>query len=100
MKRILVRYKVKADKAAENEAYIARVFEQLRLSQPEGLRYASFRLDDGVSFVHLASIETADGSNPLQQQSAFRDFVAAIRERCAEPPVSAELSEVGSYRFI
>jgi len=41
MKRVMVRYKVKADRAAENESYIAKVFEQLKREKPSGLRYAS-----------------------------------------------------------
>ena len=56
MKRVMVRYKVKADRATENERYIASVFEQLKREQPPGLRYASFKLGDGVSFVHIASL--------------------------------------------
>ncbi len=99
MRRIMVRYKVKADKAAENVAYIDKVFEQLKREQPSGLRYASFKQPDGVSFVHLVSLETPDGSNPLGELQAFKDFTAKIRERCDEPPVPAELTEVGSYRF-
>jgi hypothetical protein len=99
MKRVMVRYKVKADRAAENESYITRVFEQLKRDKPPGLHYASFKLDDGVSFVHIVSLEAADGSNPLGELSAFKAFTAEIRERCAEPPVAADLQEIGSYRF-
>ena len=99
MKRVMVRYKVKADRAAENESYITRVFEQLRRDTPPGLRYASFKLDDGVSFIHLVSHEAEDGNNPLRELSAFKAFTAEIRDRCEEPPVAAELKEVGSYRF-
>ena len=99
MKRVMVRYKVKADRAAENESYITRVFEQLRHDTPPGLRYASFKFDDGVSFVHIVSHEATDGSNPLSELSAFKAFTAEIRDRCEEPPVAAELKEVGSYRF-
>ncbi len=99
MKRVMVRYKVKADRAAENESYITRVFEQLRRDAPTGLRYASFKLDDGVSFVHIVSHEAADGRNPLSELSAFKAFTAEIRDRCEEPPVAAELQEIGSYRF-
>jgi hypothetical protein len=99
MKRVLVRYKVKADRVAENERYIAGVFEQLKREQPPGLRYASFKLGDGVSFVHIASHEAADGSNPLGQLPAFKVFTAEISERCEEPPVVVELNEIGSYRF-
>lgn len=99
MKTVMVRYRVKADRAAENEAFIGKVFEQLKREQPAGLHYASFKLEDGVSFVHIASIDTADGSNPLGERSAFKAFVADIRERCDEPPVATPLTEVGAYRF-
>ena len=85
MKRVMVRYKVKADRAAENESYITRVFEQLKGDQPPGLRYASFKLDDGVSFVHLVSLEATNGSNPLSTLSAFKAFTTEIGERCEEP---------------
>ena len=99
MKRIMVRYKIKADRVAENERYIASVFEALKRTQPSGLRYASFKLDDGVSFMHIASTETEDGSNPLRELAEFNAFTASIGERCAEPPVTVELHEIGSYRM-
>jgi hypothetical protein len=99
MKRVMVRYKVKADRAAENEAYITKVIEQLKSEKPSGLRYASFKLNDGVSFVHIVSLEAADGSNPLGNLPAFKAFTAQIKDRCEEPPVAVDLSEVGSYRF-
>ena len=97
MKRMMVRYKVKADRAAENERYITSVFEQLKREQPAGLRYASFKLDDGVSFMHIVSVETADGSNPLRELPAFKAFTAEISDRCEDPPVTADLQEIGSY---
>jgi hypothetical protein len=99
MKRVMVRYKVKAGRAAENERYIASVFEQLQRDRPTGLRYASFKLGDGVSFVHIVSLEAADGSDPLRELAAFKAFTAEIKDRCEDPPVAAELKEVGSYGF-
>lgn len=78
---------------------IERVFEDLHRTKPAGLRYASFRLVDGVSFVHVVSIETTDGDNPLTKTPAFKVFNAEIRERCEAPPVLSEMTEVGSYRF-
>lgn len=99
MKRVMVRYKVRPDRAADNESYIAAVFEQLRDEAPAGLRYASFKLDDGVSFVHIVSIESDDGGNPLGSLAAFRAFVADIEERCEEPPVAVDLNEIDSYRL-
>jgi len=99
MKRVMVRYKVKPDRVAENESAIARVFEALHAEAPAGLRYASLKLDDGVSFVHLASFETADGGNPLRELPAFQEFTAGIRDRCEVQPVTAGWVEVGSYRY-
>ena len=99
MKRMMVRYRVRADQASANERYVKDVFDQLRQRQPSGLRYASFKLDDGVSFVHIVSHETSDGSNPLSELPAFKAFTAAIAERCEEKPVVAQLNDVGSYRM-
>ncbi len=97
MKQIIVRYKVKPDQAEKNQQLIEQVFAELNKTQPPGLRYASFRQEDGVSFVHVASIETEDGANPLAQSPAFQAFQAGINERCEEPPVATEMHAVGAY---
>lgn len=47
MKRIMVRYKVKSDRVAENEALIAKVFEQLQREKPQGLRSRSVSAQSG-----------------------------------------------------
>ncbi|HWO23574.1 MAG TPA: hypothetical protein VNO30_32760 [Kofleriaceae bacterium] len=99
MRRVMVKYKVKPDRAAENEHYIKEVFAQLERDRPAGLRYASFKLEDGLSFIHIASLEAADGSNPLLALAAFQDFTAQIKDRCDEPPVTTTLNEIGSYRL-
>ena len=99
MERYMVRYKVKPERASENENYIKEIFTQLENESPEGIRYPSFKLDNGVNFVHIASIETEDGENPMSNLSTFKMFLSEIKERCDEPPVLSELHEVDSYRF-
>jgi hypothetical protein len=84
MKRFLVRYKAKREMAAKNEELVSGVYEELRRTTPNGIRYATFKLDDGVSFVHMASIETEDEQNPLSKVAAFQKFQEAIKERCLE----------------
>jgi len=98
MKTFIVRYKVKADKAAENIAFIKQVFAELEKTKPEGIRYVSFVLEDGLSFVHVASIEAADDSNPLLSLDAFKAFGKDIASRCDEPPKPVPASVVGSYQ--
>ena len=99
MKRVMVKYRVKADRAEENADFIKRVFGALRRDRPAGLRYGSFRLEDGVTFVHLAEIDTADGSNPLAATDAFKAFQAGLKDRCEELPVATALDEVGTYNI-
>jgi hypothetical protein len=94
----MVRYKVKPERVEENEELVRAVYEELHRAEPEGFRYATFRLEDGVSFVHLASLEL-DDRGPLTELPAFKRFSEHIRERCDEPPVLTELSEVGSYNM-
>ncbi len=95
MRTVIVRYKTSSKENAETNAALVRaVFEELRAKSPEGLRYASYCMEDGVSFVHIAS-----GTNHalLTSLPAFKEFQKAIKERCAEMPVVSELSLVGSY---
>jgi hypothetical protein len=97
MKQVMVRYKVKPDRATENEQLVRAVYEELGRTNPSGLRYGTFRLEDGVSFVHLAVTE--DGHNPLSEVEAFKEFQKEIRDRCEEAPVVTELQEVGSFHL-
>ena len=99
MKHVMVQYKVKADRAAENQQYIEKVFAELKQNGPAGLHYASFKREDGVSFVHIAAIDTQDGTNPLAETAAFKAFQEGIRDRCEEPPVAVDLDAIGSYQF-
>ena len=99
MKRVLVQYKVKAGKAEENIQFVKKVYEELKAKQPEGFRYATFVKPDGVSFAHIASVETADGINPLNTIEAFKAFTKDIKDRCEEQPVTTELTEVGNYNL-
>lgn len=97
MKRVLVRYRVKADRAAENEAFVKGVFEELERAAPSGLRYISLKLADGVTFVHIMD---ADAGATLTDFPAFKAFSERIRDRCDELPIAAEFAPVGNYRML
>jgi len=99
MKHVIVRYKVKPERAGENEELIGAVYAELHQTRPAGLRYATFQLDDGVSFVHLAANDTEDGSSPLTEVQAFKRFQENINDRCEEGPIASSVREIGSYRL-
>ena len=96
MSKTVVTYKTTPEKADENAELVERVFEELNEKDPGGIRYATFRLADGVSFVHIA--ETEGDANPLFETSAFPEFQREIKDRCVEGPNPQDATLVGSYR--
>jgi hypothetical protein len=96
MRTIMVRYKTQEGQADANEALVRAVFDELRARGPGGLRYASYRLADGATFVHIATID-GSGESPLASLPAFRAFLSGIKARCSEQPVVTELAPVDSY---
>ena len=94
MRNVIVRYRLKPDRVAENEQLIRDVYLELARTNPGGIRYATYKLPDGISFVHVASI---DGENPLPNLAAFKTFTRAIAERCDELPVTADVTASGRY---
>lgn len=97
MTQTVVRYRVKPDRAEENASLVEDVYEELNAAAPEAFRYATFALDDGVTFVHVAINQ--NGAPPLAELGAFKRFQAKLRERCDEPPVVSSARVVGSYGF-
>ncbi len=96
-KAVVVRYQTRADAADRNQHLIEQVFAELNAEDPGGIRYAAFRLADGVSFVHIAL--TGGDNNPLSSSKAFAAFQNGASERQVAPPVLSEATLVGSYRF-
>jgi hypothetical protein len=94
---VVVTYSVRPEAAAEHVRLIKAIFEQLRAEQPTNVEYKVVRLDDGVSFVHVSTADTPDGSNPLPAMSAFREFGKDSASRVATPPVPTAADIIGSY---
>jgi len=99
MRTAVVRYQVKPDRLAEHEQLARAVYDELGAVAPPGFRYATLRLDDGVSFVHIAQTE-GDGPPPLLQLDAFRAFTAEIADRYDLPPDNRQAQVMGSYRLL
>jgi hypothetical protein len=92
----VIRYRTHPEQADENERLIRAVFAELDATSPDGIRYAAVRLDDQVSFLHLALLD--DGDNPLARVGAFGRFQAGIATRCVEPPAASDGTVIGAYR--
>jgi hypothetical protein len=94
---VVVSYRVKPEAVDEHVRLIEAVFAQLHAERPDNVEYKVVRLDDGVSFVHLSTADTPDGSNPLPEFSAFREFGRDSGSRVATQPVPTAADIVGSY---
>ena len=97
MKTTLVRYQTKPERADENQRLIEAVFAELEERAPRGFTYTVFRLDDGVSFVHVVIEHDTDEPDSLQAVPAFQAFLADIASRCDTPPVATGATIVGGY---
>jgi quinol monooxygenase YgiN len=95
MNHTMVRYRVKPEHVEENEALVRAVYAELGEHGIDGLRYTTFKCDDGVSFVHIASWEGE--AAPLRQIAAFRRFREGLEARCDEPPQPTPMTAVGGY---
>src|ERR1700709_2819602 len=99
MKATVVRYQTRPEQAGGNQRLVEAVFADLEEREPVGFTYKAFRLDDGVSFVHVV-VEHDDVANPdsLGDVPAFQAFTAGIADRCEVQPVASRATVVGGYR--
>jgi hypothetical protein len=98
MKATVVRYQAKPERADENQRLIEAVFAELDEREPEGFTYKVFRLEDGVSFIHVWIEHDIAGPDSLRVVPAFQAFMADLADRCDAPPVATEATLVGGYR--
>jgi hypothetical protein len=94
----VIRYKTKPESADENERLILDVFAELKVEQPGGLHYATLRLPDGVSFLHIAVLDGE--ANPLFDSAAFGVFQSKLGDRLVEGPEVSDATVIDSFRFL
>ncbi len=97
MQQSIIRYRTKPDQAEANAELVRAVYTELHRTRPDGFRYATLRLDDQVTFVHI--VQSEHDPSPILAVKAFGEFQAGVRDRCDEPPVARSFTKVGSYRL-
>ena len=97
MKTTVVRYQAKPDRADENQKLIEAVFADLEEREPDGFTYKVFRIEDGVSFIHVVIEHDVEDPDSLQAVPAFQAFLADIDSRCDVLPLAEGAAIVGGY---
>jgi hypothetical protein len=98
MSVLTVRATLKEEHVADAEAAVKRMFAAIEREGLEGIRYASVKLQDGVTF--LALLEVEDGvENPLPGLPEAQEFYERLPGWYTEPPEVGPGTLIGSYRL-
>lgn len=97
LSNVVVTYTIDPKAKEEHIRLIEGVFAQLSKDNPNNIDYRVMCLEDGVSFVHMSSAETPDGSNPIPELSAFKEFAQDISKRVTSMPKSSSGTLIGCY---
>ena len=74
MNAVKVQYTVRADYVETNKKNIARVMGALREIGSPDIRYSSFLLEDGKTFVHFVMRANDEAGSALANLDAFKEF--------------------------
>ncbi len=96
---VLVTYRVKPDRVEENERLVRAVYESLAEAGHPDVHYATFKKDDGRTFVHLAFFPSPEAQQKLGALPAFQEFQHGIAERCDVLPAPTPIEKVGSWNL-
>ena len=91
----VIRYRTRPECADDNARLVGDVFAELDAQGTTGIRYTALRLDDGVTFVHVAVLEGDD--NPLLSSPAFGAFQSGLGDRVEDGPFPATATVVGTH---
>jgi hypothetical protein len=95
MSVLMVRSKVKSESVAEVDAAASTMFEAIAAARARGIRYASYRLPDGLADVAVLQLDEGV-ENPLPHMEAFPQFQAGLKGWLAEPPMAEPVTVIGS----
>ncbi len=99
MKVVKVQYTVQPGFVEQNKANIRRVMDALKVTPIPGMRYASFTLGDGQTFVHLNMAKDEDTLGRLNDVREFKEFQAALKASAPASPTNVETLDLVAAAF-
>ena len=96
MKITRVQYTVKPDFVEQNKKNIEAVMSELRALSNTDLKYASYVLDDGKTFMHLVHDKSNDGGHLPTSLESFKHFQSQLQGHFEVPPKAETLELVDS----
>ena len=97
MKVVRVQYTVKPDYVEQNKKNIQAVMAELRANPIEGLRYSTYQLPDGNSFMHLNLSNSEEALAAFNELESFKKFRMELKASAPiSPPKAESLTLVGA----
>ncbi len=94
---IMVTYEIKPLLKEVHVGLINEVFAQLKIEKLENFDYKVLCSNDGVTFTHISTFQSEDGTNPISQLKAFQDFGSNLLDRVVSPPKAESVTLIGNY---
>ena len=85
-----MQYTVKEDYAETNKKNIEQVMSELRTLNNPGIKYSSFLLNDGKTFVHFGMYANEETMSIVSNLDSFKRFRQQLKESQPEVPPQAE----------
>lgn len=98
MKVTRVQYTVQPDFAEQNKENIEVVMSELRALNNNDLKYASYVLDDGKTFMHLVHHNSKNAEHLPASLESFKHFQTQLKAHLEIPP-KAEILELVESSF-
>ncbi len=97
MKSVKVQYTVKAEYAETNKGNIRQVMSDLRELAHPGIKYSSFILEDGKTFLHFGMYADQEALEVVNNLPSFQSFREQLKTSQPEtPPRGDDLTLVDS----
>ena len=91
MKIVRVIYTTKPEYAAANQANIKGVVDELKKIDHTGIKYSTYLLPDGKTFMHFDQFENEEAHEFLTSLASFKKFAAELEASGLEAEPRLEL---------
>lgn len=91
MKIVRVQYTTRPDYVAINQQNIAAIVAELKVLNHQGIKYGTWLLPDGKTFMHFDQFESEEAHLILQELSSFKKFAEELEASGLEVEPKLEL---------
>lgn len=95
----LARYKLKADKQDEVVSILEEFVKTVKEKEPNTLRYVVYRLEDGVSFVHIMYFKDEAAEQHHQEADYVKKFDELLNPNCVDAPEIVKITPVPAHHL-